>query len=195
MFFNPFVVLLSNIIKRERENCCDDFVLQYRYDPHSYASALLRLEQSRMSKLKLAIGAVSGKKQLLSRIKRITNCQVVSRQFNYGQKMIALLLVTAIICSVAWLSPKEKKSVPAKALAKKIKPVTISKTKPVDRAAQPVEAIVTGKQIENLPAISVKHASPKNDPVTLAETDIENLPEKNSLMKMIKRRIIRIFLR
>jgi len=63
LFLNPFVVLLSNVIKRERENCCDDFVLQYRYDPHSYALALLRLEQSRISKLKLAIGAVSGKKQ------------------------------------------------------------------------------------------------------------------------------------
>src|SRR5665647_1345687 len=110
LFFNPFVVLLSNVIKRERENCCDDFVLQYRYDPHSYALALLRLEQSRISKLKLAIGAVSGKKQLLSRIKRITNGEVVSRQFNYGQKLLALLLVTAIICSVAWLSPTEKRT-------------------------------------------------------------------------------------
>ncbi|MEO8861228.1 MAG: M56 family metallopeptidase, partial [Ginsengibacter sp.] len=111
LFFNPFIVLLSNVIKRERENCCDDFVLQYQYDPHSYASALLRLEQSRQGKLQLAIGAVSGKKQLLSRIKRITNAGVVSRQFNYGQKLLALLLITFIICSVAWLSPADKKAV------------------------------------------------------------------------------------
>ena len=47
LFFNPFIALFIKIIKSERENCCDDFVLQYRYDPHSYASALLRLEQSR----------------------------------------------------------------------------------------------------------------------------------------------------
>jgi beta-lactamase regulating signal transducer with metallopeptidase domain len=110
LFFNPFIVLFSNVIKRERENCCDDFVLQYQYDPHSYASALLRLEQSRQGKLQLAIGSVSGKKQLLSRIKRITNAGVVSRQFNYGQKLLALLLVTFIICSVAWLSPADKKA-------------------------------------------------------------------------------------
>ncbi|MEO8568541.1 MAG: M56 family metallopeptidase [Ginsengibacter sp.] len=109
LFFNPFIFLLAKTIKRERENCCDDFVIQYRYDPYSYASALLRLEQSRRSKLKLAIGAVSGKKQLLTRIKRITNEQVVSKQFDYGQKLLALLLVTFIICSVAWLSPQEKK--------------------------------------------------------------------------------------
>ncbi|MEP6584413.1 MAG: M56 family metallopeptidase [Ginsengibacter sp.] len=109
LFFNPFIVLLSKIVKRERENCCDDFVLQYKYDPHSYASALLKLEQSRRSNLKLAIGAVSGKKQLLMRIKRITRCQVVSRQYNYGQKLLALVLVTSTICSIAWLSPQEKK--------------------------------------------------------------------------------------
>ncbi len=111
LFFNPFVLLLAKSIKRERENCCDDFVIQYRYDPHSYASALLRLEQSRKSNVQLAIGAVSGKKQLLTRIKRITNGQVVSKQFNYGQKLLALLLVTFIICSVAWLSPQDKKNI------------------------------------------------------------------------------------
>ncbi|MEP7231934.1 MAG: M56 family metallopeptidase [Ginsengibacter sp.] len=109
LFFNPFILLLAKVIKRERENCCDDFVIQYRYDPHSYASALLRLEQSRRSNLQLAMGAVSGKKQLLTRVKRITNNQIASKQFNYGQKLLALLLVTFIVCSVAWLSPQDKK--------------------------------------------------------------------------------------
>ena len=109
LFFNPFILLLAKAIKRERENCCDDFVIQYRYDPQSYASALLRLEQSRRGNLQLAMGAVSGKKQLLSRIKRITNDQKNVKQFNYGQKLFALLIVTFIICSIAWLSPGEKK--------------------------------------------------------------------------------------
>lgn len=126
LFFNPFILLLAKIIKRERENCCDDFVIQYRYDPHSYASALLRLELSRRSNLQLAIGAVSGKKQLLMRIKRITNGQVVSRQFNYGQKLLALLLVTFIICSIAWLSPQEKRKNINKPIAKDLKTFTKS---------------------------------------------------------------------
>lgn len=112
LFFNPFVAIFIKTIKRERENCCDDFVLQYRYDPHSYASALLRLEQSRKENVQLALGAVSGKKQLLSRIKRITG-NSTAVQFNYGQKLLALLVTTGIFCSLAWLSPakirKERK--------------------------------------------------------------------------------------
>ncbi len=121
LFFNPFVALFIKIIKRERENCCDDFVLQYRYDAHSYASALLRLEQSRKNNIQLALGAVSGKKQLLLRIKRITGTNNVN-QFNYGQKLLALLITTSIFCSLAWLSPsgvakKEVKLFPPKTIS------------------------------------------------------------------------------
>ena len=119
LFFNPFVSLLSKVIKREREHCCDDFVLQYQYDPYSYASALLRLEESRTNKVKLAMSAVSGKNQLLLRIKRITNKQVVSKQFNYGQKLLALILTTGVICSAAWLSPVQKTPVPITTLDNK----------------------------------------------------------------------------
>jgi len=108
LFFNPFIAVFVKIIKRERENCCDDLVLQYQYDPHSYASALLRLEQSRKATIQLALGAVSGKKQLLSRVKRITGTDTVS-QFNYGQKLFALLIITGIFCSLAWLSPSNIK--------------------------------------------------------------------------------------
>ena len=105
LFFNPFVVVLAKIIKRERENCCDDFVIQYQYDRHTYASALLSLEQYRNTNFRLAMGATSGKKQLLHRVKRIMEVNNTTN-FNYGQKLIALLFITGIICSVAWLSPQ-----------------------------------------------------------------------------------------
>jgi beta-lactamase regulating signal transducer with metallopeptidase domain len=175
LFFNPFVVLLSKVIKRERENCCDDFVLQYQYDPHSYASALLRLEQSRASNLKLAIGAVSGKKQLLSRIKRITNGHVASSQFNYGQKLTALLLVTAIICSVAWLSPAEKTSLANNILRKDIQ---IKKLTPKDFSDEVISLPNAAK--EYLTAKILKHNSHKkeSDPFKKLDT-IGFLVEKN----------------
>ncbi|MEO8414695.1 MAG: M56 family metallopeptidase [Ginsengibacter sp.] len=171
LFFNPFTALLINTIKRERENCCDDFVLQYQYDPHAYASALLRLEQSRVNKLQLAIGAVSGKKQLLSRIKRITNATVVSRQFNYGQRLLALLLVTAIICSIAWLSPAEKRSVAVKMATKVVGPIppTPPNIKPPVNIDETIE-----KQSKNLQAIILKYISPKGGPLPLTENAVKN---------------------
>ncbi|HEY5406034.1 MAG TPA: M56 family metallopeptidase, partial [Ginsengibacter sp.] len=175
LFFNPFVVLLSKVIKRERENCCDDFVLQYRYDPHSYASALLRLEQSRATNLKLAIGAVSGKKQLLSRIKRITNGNTVSRQFNYGQKLLALILVTAIICSVAWLSPGEKKQVANKNLQKNEEIKRLSKT---NFSAKATNLLKTPK--EKLQQKISKHDLPKRDIASFNDEVTASLPAEEN---------------
>ena len=107
LFFNPFIVLLIRKIKSESENCCDDFVIQYQYDRHSYASALVSLEQSRNTNLRLAITATSGRKQLLQRIKRIMEVKN-NTGFNYGQKLLALLLITGIFCSIAWLSPADE---------------------------------------------------------------------------------------
>ncbi|HTN07346.1 M56 family metallopeptidase [Agriterribacter sp.] len=107
LFFNPFVHLLSKSLKKEREHCCDDFVLRHRFDPHSYATALLSLEQLRVGLQPLAIAA-TGKNshQLLARIKRIMN--VSTTNFNYGQKLLALVLMSLMMISVAWLSPSSE---------------------------------------------------------------------------------------
>jgi Zn-dependent protease with chaperone function len=101
LFFNPFAQLITRHIKTERENSCDDFVLQFRYNPHEYASALLSLEQRRRTP-ELAMMA-SGKTDLLDRIKRIMNVQ--TKPMNYGQKLFALLITAGILGSLAWLTP------------------------------------------------------------------------------------------
>ena len=106
LFFNPFCQLLASTIRKERENCCDDFVIQLRCDPSSYAAALLSLEKMRVSKQQqLAIAATGNKNQLLGRVKRILN--VKSKRFNYGQKITALMLTAFILSSLAWLSPDD----------------------------------------------------------------------------------------
>ena len=43
LFFNPFMHLLSYDVKKEREHCCDDLVLQFQYNPTTYAQALLNI--------------------------------------------------------------------------------------------------------------------------------------------------------
>ncbi len=71
LFFNPFVIMLGKAIKQEREHCCDDWVLNYQYNKHDYASALLVLEQQRQQQLAFAVAATNGKKALLKRVKRL----------------------------------------------------------------------------------------------------------------------------
>lgn len=109
LFFNPFVHLLGKSLKKEREHCCDDLVLHYKFDPHSYASALLSLEKMRIGFQPLAVAATGNSNQLLGRIKRIMN--VKSTQFNYGQKLLALAVIAFILISIAWLSPASNKDI------------------------------------------------------------------------------------
>ncbi len=111
LFFNPFTQLLSGNLKKEREMCCDDFVVRFQHDPHNYAAALLSLEKMRVgNSSRLAMAATGSKDQLLSRVRRILN--IKSQNLNYGQKLLALLIVAGFISSVAWFSPVPVKKQP-----------------------------------------------------------------------------------
>src|SRR5215471_9411033 len=72
LFFNPFVQLLGRVIKKERENSCDDWVLQFQYKPAVYAEALLRIA-SISSVASFAMNATGNNNDLLSRVKRMMN--------------------------------------------------------------------------------------------------------------------------
>ena len=218
LFFNPFIVLLIGKIKSERENCCDDFVIQYQYDRHSYASALVCLEQSRNTNLRLAITATSGKKQLLQRIKRIMEVKNYTG-FNYGQKLLALLLITGIFCSIAWLSPadetghqyislKENKSSANKIIKEILQPVNLTeinfKQPAVTALSKRSSTIVTtappslqkiiaeGQHAKQLSTSTAKEKFDEENADNLIENNFENptsSPEVNKSIQEVKKNL------
>lgn len=113
LFFNPFVRLLSKSVSRERENCCDDWVMNYRFNKFEYASALLLLEEQRHLKLSFALAATDNKKNLLERIKRLFATEPqTSLRLNYRIRLGALCFFVFIGIFVAlptiWKSPNTK---------------------------------------------------------------------------------------
>lgn len=71
LYFNPFVKAFVKTIEREREKSCDEMVVQFQYDPHGYASALLILEKANHSSRPLAVAASGKKNDLILRIELI----------------------------------------------------------------------------------------------------------------------------
>ena len=71
LYFNPFVKAFVKIVEREREKSCDEMVLQFQYDSHQYATALLTLEKANHENKPLAIGAAGKKNDLLNRVELI----------------------------------------------------------------------------------------------------------------------------
>jgi hypothetical protein len=144
LFFNPFARQLTGIIRKERENCCDDMVLQFCYEPHSYATALLKLEQSRIHTNELTLAATGKDKHfLLNRVKRILGTEPESTPFN--QKMIAYLLSALLIAFIGWYNP-------GNLIVKKL--VAVREPMPVIEAVQtfatpPADDLVKEAVVEN----------------------------------------------
>jgi Antirepressor regulating drug resistance, predicted signal transduction N-terminal membrane component len=107
LYFNPFVKQFMRVIEEERENCCDQLVLHYGYDKVSYATALLTLEKSSISKQVLALGA-TGKKNLLGRIENIIGMEKKNRfKLNQLTGLLAAFFFIVVFNSV--LIIKEEK--------------------------------------------------------------------------------------
>ncbi len=98
--------MINRLISAERENCCDDLVVQTTNNPLVYARALLKLEESRHANLQLALAASTKKTYLLTRIERIMKTQ--QKIGNIRHLVLAILLLAGSLSSIAWLNPEIK---------------------------------------------------------------------------------------
>jgi len=107
LFFNPFTRLFSTHIRKERENSCDDWVLQFQYSASTYAEALLRMAQLQATPSFAMAASGSHQHELLNRVKRMIGAN--ENRFTYKKQLLSFLLVTGILSSVAWFHPEQSK--------------------------------------------------------------------------------------
>lgn len=100
-FFNPFVRILSNEIRKEREHCCDDVVITHHGGSKAYAYALAHLAEAKLSASGFALALADDKNQLLNRIKRIMERS--TNASGKGRIMIPLVLLFAGLLCISWL--------------------------------------------------------------------------------------------
>ncbi len=154
LFFNPFVWLLGRIISDERENACDDDVLEQTGKPIFYAQTLLRVAVlAEGSDSSLAMAAARKKpSQLFQRIKRITAMKTTYR--NARQQLWVLAFSLLASASLAWIGPKEKTPVPDHGQPDTIEPtandeqVTVDTIRPLRFDKVPVDTFRNDLQHE-----------------------------------------------
>ena len=103
LFFNPFVWIISAIARREREHCCDDLVLAHTTEPICYATALASLAHHPPPDTLFAVAASGTSNYLFNRIKRIM--EMKKNQFSYSRMVAVILIIAAIVGSIAWIRP------------------------------------------------------------------------------------------
>lgn len=95
-FFNPAVLWLSHIIRREREACCDAMVLQHRPAKKTYLRSLLAFEEMGRFAPATALG-LAGKAGLADRVNRIVTNSHPPMQARDKIRMILFLLLLALL--------------------------------------------------------------------------------------------------
>ena len=147
LFFHPAVWWLSRTVRDRREVCCDEIAVRSCSDAAVYARALLRLEEQRTVKLRLAValggcGGCGG--SLLGRIRKVLGEEMAME--NRMTSGVSVAAVGAVVITFL-LGPKIGEAVAA----------------PMVTRMQPVVAQV----VEALPAI-VPQINAPNTPVAVA---------------------------
>lgn len=169
LYFNPFVRLLTRVVQEERENCCDQMVLQFGYDKVSYASALLSLEKTSLQSHLLVLGA-AGKRNLLGRIEKIVGVEKkMTFQFNHFMGLVAAL-ISIIIFNSLLITTQQKIAAPAVSFTHLTNPFHF-----FEEIKHPTEKSLPKQKSERI-IISNKTAVPAQ--IVQSQTDIpSSLPE------------------
>jgi beta-lactamase regulating signal transducer with metallopeptidase domain len=106
LFYHPAVWWVSSKIRYERELCCDDLAVAAVGDAASYARALARLEEIRVFRPNLAMGAAGG--PLFHRIERLLGGDV--RQQGPSRLACAIGLLVGVAClalNMGWAETRQ----------------------------------------------------------------------------------------
>ncbi len=182
LYFNPFVKAFVKTVERERERSCDEMVMQFQYDPHNYASALLTLEKNNTIARDMAIAATSGKNDLLNRIERILKIDsapvfTFNKLAGLFAGLFCIILLNALIVVGKPAANNTNGSVAFEQLATPFFFFSNDEEKPVNGSdSQPALQEVSPKNETQSPAILNHAATAKVEKDNDAEADMEGVP-------------------
>ncbi len=94
-FYHPAVWLMSNTVRTERENCCDDLALSVTGNSLIIAKALSNLESLRQRSYHLSLAFTGNKNQLFNRISRLLG-QPMKKNNHFVEGLVAVIVI--ILC-------------------------------------------------------------------------------------------------
>ena len=104
LYFNPFVRAFARIIESEREKSCDEMVIQFQYNAHQYASALLELERAAVPASPVLAVAAAGTRRGQQLLGRVENILGIKKQHRVSaMRLTGLIVAFALLASVHFL--------------------------------------------------------------------------------------------
>lgn len=95
-FYHPVVWVISENVRQERENCCDDYTIKVCGKVSHYARALAHLSELQIKAVLPSVAITGNKKSILHRVERLINNKKMKT--NKTERLIAgLVLVTSVL--------------------------------------------------------------------------------------------------
>jgi beta-lactamase regulating signal transducer with metallopeptidase domain len=158
LFYHPAVWWISNRIRVERENCCDDVAVAVSGNALVYARALTRLEELRIADAQAFIAANGG--SLIGRIRRLAGARAESpnapSRFVAGAALLTVLVALIVAPSLP-LRGAQQKADPQKATPKPQASQSSVEVK-AEAAEVDAESIDTDQTDDVIPAIAPRAA-------------------------------------
>lgn len=166
-FFNPALLWISQLIREEREACCDDLVLANVKQKTNYLNALLSFGKTEMPSAKLALTLGWNRNEFKNRLYRMVGMGNQQLTFREGLMLLAGVVLLSVF-SVLAQEPDQKISTKSK----------IAKLKSANRkiTKQVVEQqVATRKQLSKTPvkADRAKPASKEEEKEAIAPATAE----------------------
>ncbi|MEL6194658.1 MAG: M56 family metallopeptidase [Bacteroidota bacterium] len=100
LFYHPAYWWMANMIKKERELCCDDMAVSVIKSPLKYAEALAEVQSYEQSAVSLAMGIQGSNKQfLLGRVRRLLTPSL-EKETSHQRPWLSFLLVAGLFMGI-----------------------------------------------------------------------------------------------
>ncbi len=104
-FFNPAVLWISQLIKTERENCCDDLAIAQSRNKESYIRALVSCEEYQAAGPAYVMAFPGSKNTLLDRVKRMVGSG--NHSLNVFEKAILTICLVVFGLGISAFTARE----------------------------------------------------------------------------------------
>ena len=107
-FFNPFIKILANILRLEREKNCDVQILNYQYGKLEYAETLYKIAHNNIILKGFQLGAFKNRSQLYKRIRYFSDDK--NLVYIKSGNLFFILVLIPVICAISFLMIPKKTS-------------------------------------------------------------------------------------
>lgn len=107
-FFNPFIKILADNLRLEREKNCDVQVLNYQYGKLKYAEALYKIAHNNIILKGFQLGAFKNSSQLYKRIRYFSDDKNLI--YSKSGNLFFILVLIPVICAISFLMIPKKSS-------------------------------------------------------------------------------------